>query len=251
MKWKKQLFILATSGLAMLFALVTVATAQQGARVTSPQLDPANFVRYVDNKFFPLQPGTTFVYKGTTDGIPTRDEVYVTYDRKQILGVTCTVVHKRAFENGGLVKETLDWYAQDADGNVWYFGEDAKELDSNGSVTSTKGSWEAGVHGAQPGIIMKADPQVGDRYQQENAPHVAEDMAQVSSLDGSGCVAYDCFNKVLETNDWSPLDKGGVKNKYYVEDVGLILTEMVTGGDEHSELVSITTESLADVTREL
>ena len=243
MKWKKQLFILATSGLAMLFAMVFGAAAQDGARATAPDTDPANFVSQVDNKFFPLPPGTTFVYEGAADGIPTRDEVYVTHDTKQILGVTCTVVRDRAFEDGALVEETFDWYAQDVEGNVWYFGEDAKELDPNsGEVISTEGSWEAGVNGAQPGIVMPANPKVGDRYQQENAPDVAEDMAQVRSLDESACVSYDCYSDVLKTKEWSPLDKGVVENKYYAADVGLILALTVKGGDELSELVGITTE---------
>jgi hypothetical protein len=243
MKWKKHLFILATSSLAMLFALVSGAAVQDGARATVPGTDHGNFVSQVDNRFFPLQPGTTYVYEGATDGIPTRDEVYVTHDTKQILGVTCTVVRDRAFEDGALVEETFDWYAQDADGNVWYFGEDAKVLDPNtGEVISTEGSWEAGVNGAQPGVVMLADPKVGDRYRQEHAPDVAEDTAQVRSLDEAACVAYDCYSDVLKTKEWSPLDKGVVENKYYAADVGLILALTVKGGDELSELVSITTE---------
>ena len=149
----------------------------------STDINPSDFVREVDNEFFPLKPGTTFFYEGATDGVPTSNEVYVTRDIKNILGVKCTVVRDRVYENGVLVEETFDWYAQDEDGNVWYFGEDSKDLDPDGNVISTEGSWEAGVGGAMPGIIMLADPHVGDRYHQEFAPGVAEDMAQVLSLD--------------------------------------------------------------------
>ncbi len=239
MQWKKRLFIPLTSGLALLFAMVSIAAAKSNATAPLPDIDPANFVSQVDNEFFPLQPGTTFFYKGSTDGVPTRDEVYVTYETKQILGVTCTVVRDRAFEDGVLVEETFDWYAQDVDGNVWYFGEDAKELDPSGNVISTEGSWEAGVNGAQPGIIMEANPRVGDRYQQESAPGVAEDMAQVRSLDESACVRYGCFDNLLKTKEWTPLEKGVVEHKYYAKGVGFILVVMVKGGDEHTELVRI------------
>jgi len=201
MKWKKQLLTLLTVGLTMLLALVSVAAAKHAAKATALDIDSANFVSQVDHEFFPLLPGTTFVYQGMADGIPIRDEVYVTHDTKEILGITCTVVRDRAFEGGVLVEETFDWYAQDVDGNVWYFGEDSKELDPDGNVISTAGSWQAGVNGAEPGIIMEAHPKVGDRYQQENAPGVAEDMAQVRSLDESACVAYGCFDGLLKTKE--------------------------------------------------
>ena len=242
MKWKRQLYISLTGGLVMLLAMVSAAEAKDTAPAPPSDIDPANFVDQVDNKFFPLQPGMTFFYEGAEDGIPIRTEVYVTYRTKRILGVKCTVVRERTYENEVLVEETFDWYAQDVDGNVWYFGEDSRELDPNGNVISTEGSWEAGVNGAQPGIVMQADPKVGDRYQQENAPGVAEDMAQVSSLKESACVPYGCYDNLLRTKEWTPLDKGVVEDKYYAEGVGFILGVMVKGGDERIELVSITTE---------
>ena len=134
-------------------------------------------------------------------------------------------------------------YAQDDDGNVWYFGEDTKELDPDtGKVLSTEGSWKAGVHGAEPGIIMEAHPRVGDRYQQEVAPGVAEDMAQVLSPPKKRtCVRYRCFEveDVLLTKEWSPLEPRVVEQKYYAEGVGFIFGIMVQGGEEHTELVRI------------
>jgi hypothetical protein len=196
-------------------------------------------VSAVTNPFFPLVPGTTFVYEGESEGVPTREVMTVTNQTKLILGVTTTVVHVQSFEDGVLIEETFDWYAQDVEGNVWYFGEDTQELDEAGNVVSTEGSWEAGVDGAQPGIIMLADPKKGKRYQQENAPDVAEDMAQVRRLNASVCVPYGCFDNVLVTKEWTPLERGVVENKYYAPGVGFILSVTTKGGDERLELVSV------------
>jgi hypothetical protein len=198
-------------------------------------------VSQIDNEFFPLKPGTTFFYEGTTDGIPSTDEFFVTHETKLVKGVTTTVVRDRAFEDGVLVEETLDWFAQDSQGNVWYFGEDAKELDSSGNVTSTEGSWEAGVDGAEEGIIMEADPKVGDRYQEESAPGVAEDRAEVLSRTDSGCVSFGCFDGILRTKNDSPLEPDVIEEKLYAPGVGFIQGDTVQGGSEHSELVKITT----------
>jgi hypothetical protein len=164
----------------------------------------------------------------------------VTNETKEILGVTCTVVHHRSYEDGVLVEDTFDWFAQDKQGNVWYFGEAVKDLDAAGNVISTDGSWEAGVDGAQPGIIMLANPRKGDRYQQEVAPGIAEDQARVIGLNKSVCVSYGCFDEVLLTREWSPLEPDVVEHKYYAEGVGFIRGVMVRGGDEHSELVRVT-----------
>ena len=239
----KQVWVLASVALV---SMASLAGTKYQVKAPPSDVNPANFVREVDNEFFPLQPGTTFIYEGTNGEVPTRDEMYVTHETKTILGVNCTVVRDLAFEDGVLVEETFDWYAQDLDGNVWYFGEDTKELDPDGNVISTEGSWEAGVNGARPGIIMKANPRVGDRYQQEFAPGVAEDMAQVLSLDKSACVPYGCFDGLLLTKEWTSLEPGVVERKYYAKGVGFILGLTVTGGDELTELVRISTESRDD-----
>jgi hypothetical protein len=227
----------------------TQGSQQAGATQTNPCEDPehSTFVKEVDNKFFPLKPGTTFVYKGEEEGVPSRNTVEVTEDKKTILGVETTVVHDRVFKGKGnkeyLAENTFDWYAQANDGTVCYFGEDTKELDKHGNVISTEGSWEAGVNGAKPGIIMEAHPEVGDTYQQEFAPGVAEDMAKVLSLDKSTCVPYRCFDNLLLTKEWTPLEPGVAEHKYYAKDVGFIRGVVVTGGKEHTELVRITTGS--------
>ena len=238
-KRKKRFFALVTMGLAMLFATLSIAAVNMGTKQPQLEIDPNNFVSEVNNPYFPLPPGTSFIYRGESEGVPTRNVTYVTYDTKVITGVTTIVVHDQAFDQGVLVEDTFDWYAQDVDGNVWYFGEDTKELDENGNVISTEGSWEAGVDGAEPGIVMLADPKKGDKYQQESAPDVAEDKAQVIGFEDSFCVRYDCFDNVLVTKEWSPLDKGVVENKYYAEGIGFISSVMVKGGDEQTELVRI------------
>jgi len=207
-----------------------------------PVINPANFVGVIDNRYLPLSPGTTFIYEGTKGGVPASNEVYVTHETKVILGVTCIVVRDLAFLDGVLEEETLDWYAQDKRGNAWYFGEDARELDESGNVVSTEGSWEAGVNGALPGIVMVADPHVGVRYRQEYAPGVAEDMAKVSSVDKEASVPHGEFDDLLLTKEWTPLDPGVVEHKYYAPGVGFILGVMVKGGSELTELVDITTD---------
>lgn len=240
---ERKRFVILTSGLAMGFAMSSVASTTPEVKAPPRAVNPANFVSAADNRFFPLKPGTTFFYEGTEDGAPASDEVSVTHEVKRILGVDCTVVHDRVFEYGVLVEDTFDWYAQDVDGNVWYFGEDTKELDPQGHVISTEGSWEAGVNGAEPGIIMEANPRPGDRYHQEIAPGVAEDMAEVLSLDKPAPVPYGRFDESLLIKEWSPLEPGVLEHKYYAEDVGFILGVMVKGGHERTELVRITTDT--------
>jgi len=234
----------------------TQGSQQAGPTQTNPceDPDPSNYVSEVDNKFFPLKPGTTFFYKGEEEGVRSHNTVEVTHDTKQIfLGdrpINATVVHDQVFQGKKkwLAEDTFDWYAQAKDGTVCYFGEDTKELDRNGNVISTEGSWEAGQPApppgtgiAKPGIIMEAHPKVGDTYQQEFAPGVGEDMAKVLSLDKSACVPYGCFHNLLLTKEWTPLEPDVVDHKYYAKDIGFIREVRVKGGKEHSELVSITT----------
>jgi hypothetical protein len=157
------------------------------------------------------------------------------------MGVTTSIVRETEWEDGELVEDTFDWFAQDVDGNVWYFGEDSKEYE-DGEVVSTAGSWEAGVDGAKPGIIMQADPQIGLAYRQEYYAGEAEDMAEVISLTGNATVPYGSFDNVLITREWTPLEPGIEENKYYAMDVGLIMEETVEGGSGSLELVDITTE---------
>ena len=208
----------------------------------SPNIDPADFSTNVDNKYFPLKPGTTFVYEGTVTennkDISERDEMAVTHQTKQIMGVACVEVNDKVWEEGKLIEQTYDWYAQDKKGNVWYLGEDSKEYE-NGKVTSTKGSWKAGVDGAKPGIIMQAHPNVGQTYRQEYYKGEAEDMAKVLSLEGSAKVPYSFFDHVLVTKDWNPLEPNLLERKYYADGVGNVMELAVKGPPERIELVEV------------
>jgi hypothetical protein len=205
----------------------------------NPVIDPANFVTGVDNPYFSLTPGTTLYY------LKTNIEGTTTTETKVILGVTCVVVHDVVYEHGttNLVEDTYDWYAQDKDGNVWYFGEDTVSYE--GGATSTEGSWEAGVKGAKPGILMWAHPEdhIGETYRQECLSEVAEDKAQVLSVTASATVPYNSgttFTNCVQTKDYSDLEPEVVENKYFAPGVGQVLTVMVQGGDEREELVAST-----------
>ena len=208
MRCKRLTISFFAAALAVFFA---AASVQAGKKPPAP----GTFVPQVTNPYFPLPPGTTFNYTGQKDGVPNTNATEVTCGTKTIQNVTTTVVHDRAYdENGALVEDTLDWYAQDVDGNVWYFGEDTKELDPvTGQTISTEGSWEAGMNGALPGIIMEANPQEGDHYYQEFARGVAEDQARVTDADASACISYpqpnSCFDDLLLTQETTRLSPGG------------------------------------------
>ena len=219
--------------------------AEENAANYAPQIDPSNFVDKIDNRYMMLTPGKTFIHEGKSADGPERVETYVSYKTREVLGVKCTVVRDKAFLNGKLSEDTFDWYVQDKEGNVWYFGEDTKEYE-NGKVVSTKGSWEAGVDGAKPGIVMEANPRVGDSYRQEYYEGEAEDMAEVLSLDASGLndavsVPYGSFGDVLMTKEWNPLEPAVLEYKYYAPGTGLIGEEQILGGTDTSELVDIRT----------
>jgi hypothetical protein len=201
-------------------------------------VDPANFVGAVTNPYMPLLPGMVYVYKGVEDGKPALNITTVTRQSKQILGVDITVVHDRVYINKKLAEDTLDWYAQDKQGNVWYFGEDSKEIE-NGKVVSTEGSWEAGVDGATPGIVMEAHPKRGDRYGQEHAGKVAQDKAAVLSVRQTTQVPFGTFTRVLQTKEFTPLEPGVVEQKFYARGIGFIRSVMVKGGTEEYKLVAI------------
>ena len=203
-----------------------------------PVIDPENFVDGVDNPYFPLVPGTTFIYEGDTEEGTEHIEVVVTDDTKEVLGVDCVVVRDTVWVDGEMVEDTFDWFAQDTDGNVWYMGEDSKEYE-DGEVVSADGSWEAGVDGAKPGVIMWADPQIGTSYRQEYYEGEAEDMAEVISLTESASVTYGSFENLLVIKEWNPLEPGVAENKYYAAGVGLVLEEVVEGGSERIELIDI------------
>jgi hypothetical protein len=218
------------------------STLPEGSESVS--LDPANFTTEIDNPYWPMTVGSTWVYKETDGkGAEQRVEVTVTDQTKRIAnGVEARVVHDVVSEDGEPIEVTDDWYAQDSDGNIWYLGEDTAEYE-NGKVSSREGSFEAGVDGALPGIAIPASPEPGLAYRQEFLEGEAEDRAKVLALGESVSVPFGKFTDTLKTEDVNPLeDPPGVENKLYAGGVGPVLTIGVSGSAEGSReaLVSYT-----------
>jgi len=203
-----------------------------------PRIDPADFVAEIDNPYLPLPVGRTLVFEGVSDGDRERIEITVTDRTREVMGVTTTVVRDRAFVEGALVEDTFDWFAQDRWGNVWYLGEETAEYE-DGEVVSRAGSWEAGVDGAQPGVVMLADPGVGDLYRQEYFPGEAEDIARVRAVGGSVTVPAGSYDDVLVTEDWTPLEPDVLEHKSYAPGVGVVLERVVEGGSGVLRLVEV------------
>jgi hypothetical protein len=228
--------------LAAAFALSALNVTAAGPTDATDDINPQDFTVTIDNPFFPLPPGITFIYKGNREGRRQRDEFAVTERTLVIDGVTCRVVHDKVFERGVLRENTFDYFAQDRDGNVWYFGEDTEELDKHGRVVSTAGTWRAGVDGAQPGVIMEAHPQVGDHYFQELAAPLAQDEAIVLNLAEIVAVPFGKFTNCLQTKEFTQLEPGNIEHKFYASGVGFILGVVVKGGKERLALVNIVRE---------
>lgn len=189
-----------------------------------PQLPaPASFAATVDNPYFPLPRGATWVYRMHTDEGVEEDTVHVTGRTRDVAGVQAAVVHDRVRLDGRLIEDTWDWYAQDSRGNVWYLGEDTTAFEKG--KRSTEGSWETGKHGARAGLIMPARPRVGDRYQQEYLKGVAEDRGEVVSTSADGKVPWGSFRDAVRTLDTTPLEPKLKEYKYYARGVGVVLEE--------------------------
>ena len=233
-----------TTGLQITLTLIAFVTADALAGEKKPlgkasgdyhpAIDPANFTHIVNNPYFPLKPGTTTIFT-EKEGRETREnKVTVTHDTKMIMGVKCVVVHDTVSLDGKLVEDTFDWYAQDKQGAVWYFGEATKEFKAGGRVI-TAGSWEAGVNG-QPGIMMPANPKPGEPYRQEYSPNNAEDMGQVVATDETVTVPAGTYKDCVKTKDWSLLESGH-ENKWFAKGVGVVRSQNSAG--EVSELISV------------
>jgi len=202
-----------------------------------PEVDPATFVDVIDNRYLPYAPGASWTYEGAEDGEVERIEVTVTPERRQIMGISTTVVRDTVTVDGELVEDTYDWFAQDRDGNVWYLGEDSTEFE-NGEAISKAGSWQAGVDGALPGIVMQADPAVGQAYRQEYYAGQAEDLAEVRRLGATQSVPFRDFDDLLVVEEWNPLEPDVVEDKYFAPGVGLVLEVKTRGGEGRVELVA-------------
>jgi hypothetical protein len=205
----------------------------------APVISAANFVTTVDNPYWPLRPGTHFHFEGTRGTTPQTDDEVVTHQTRRILGIPATVVSDVVSEHGRPVERTLDFYAQDKHGNVWYLGEDSFEL-SHGHFVRASDSWRSAVDGAKPGIIMPAHPRLGDTYRQEYyPPGEALDEARVLGYRGPVSVPYGTFKRALVTSEYSPLEPQ-TEQKEYVAGVGEIREHVVKGHREEFRLVTVT-----------
>jgi hypothetical protein len=206
-----------------------------------PPFEPALFVNPADiggsvlpNPYLPIIPGRTMVYQGGDETVT----VKVTGDVKLISGVPCAVISDIVTVNGQVVEDTIDWFAQDLQGNVWYCGELARDFE-DGELVSLDGSFKAGVDGAKPGILMQAAPAVGAVYRLEFDLGNAEDAARVLSLNGSAHTpGASCSGTCVVTEDFTPLSPGDVENKYYAPGVGMIL-EVKPETGQRLELIRI------------
>jgi hypothetical protein len=215
-----------------MIALLTTLVAFAGAP------DPAHFSTRIDNPYWPMKPGSRWVYRETDNhGGVQRIVVSVTDRTKTVAsGVVGRVVRDTATENGKVVEDTFDYYAQDDKGSVWYLGEDTTEYE-NGKPVSKKGSWEAGVDGAEAGIAMLGHPKVGRRYRQEHYPNHAEDGAEVLSRSEQAEVPAGHFTHVLLTKDFNPLEPKALEYKFYARGIGPLLDIGVSGDADRAELV--------------
>jgi hypothetical protein len=201
-------------------------------------LSPSDFVRHVDNPWFPLKPGSRWHYKGAKGHTKSVDDMRVTHRTKTILGVKATVVHDVVRVHGRREEVTNDFYAQDRHRNVWYLGEATKELDRHGNTTSTEGSFKAGVHGARPGVLISGHPKVGQSARQEFLKGQAEDHFKVLDLNARVSVPFVSSRHALRTKEFTPLEPGVIDNKYYVRGVGDVREITVKGPREVLRLVS-------------
>jgi hypothetical protein len=205
------------------------------------ELDPADFSTKIDNQYWPMSPGTAWVYRETDEeGNEQRVVVTVTSRTRQVMGIDARVVHDIVTEDGETIEDTFDWYAQDSDGNIWYLGENTKEYE-DGKVVSTEGSWEAGVDGAQPGIALPAEPEIGLEYRQEYYEGEAEDAATVLGLHERAETPAGSYEGVLMTKDYTPLDPKALEYKFYAPGVGPVVTLGVSGEVSREELVQLRT----------
>jgi hypothetical protein len=237
----------------MKIVLASVTLAVAGSAVAAQAADPiksgagpgwprtlhrSDFVRHVDNKWFPLKPGSKWHYRGLDGHTHMVDKVRVTPKTKMIEGVKTTIVHDVVSKHGRPTEVTRDFYAQDRHGNVWYFGEATKELDRHGNTTSTEGSFQAGKHGARPGIYIPGHPKVGVTARQEYLKGHAEDHFKVLDRNAHVMVPFVSAHHALRTREWTPLEPGIIDNKYYVAGIGSVREITVKGGVERLHLIS-------------
>lgn len=205
----------------------------------SVDVDPAGFEDTIDNPYMPFTPGSTWRLEGVTDEGREVDTITVLDRTREVMGVATTVVKDVVRLDGELAEKTWDWFAQDRQSNVWYFGEDTAEYE-DGKVVSRSGAWEAGVDGALPGIVMPAEPTVSDATRQEFYPGEAEDMGWIVQTDITKEVPFGSFDDAIRILEWSPLEPRIVVQKFYAPGVGLLGEKALSGALEDFQLVEHT-----------
>ncbi|HEX5383269.1 MAG TPA: hypothetical protein VFW54_01395 [Propionibacteriaceae bacterium] len=203
-------------------------------------LDPANFSADITNPYWPMKPGTRWIYRNVEAGNPPQDIVVVVTSatKKLANGITARVVRDTGRSQGQIVEDTVDWYAQDAEGNVWYMGEQTAEFEK-GKIVSRAGSWEAGKDGAMPGIMLPAQPEVGQKYRQEYKKGEAEDNGEVLATNDLVEVKAGRYRKALVTMDTSNVETTAVEYKFYAPGVGPLLALDISDGAAREELVKV------------
>jgi hypothetical protein len=221
----------------------TAASAPTAALPTGAEhvkIDPADFTTEIDNPYLPLAPGDHWVYREVENGKTSRIDVTVTNATKVVgNGVEARVIHDVGSKNGQPLEDTHDWYAQDSTGNVWYMGEQTAEY-KNGKVTSRAGSWEAGVDGAEPGVVMPADPKPGQSYREELYNGQAEDKARITGNDAKVTVPFGSYGHVVTTTNTTPLEPNVLEHKFYARGVGSVREDLLSGGHGRTELLRFT-----------
>lgn len=228
---KQLLFLSAT---LLLFTACKKDTVRVIDASYKPDINPSKFVNStkVSNPYYPFTAGKKYIYEGQTqDGLERIEEQRLN-TTKTILGITCIVVEFKAFLNGKLIEKAIDWYAQDTSGNLWYFGEEVDNYNPNGTLKDHAGSWEAGVDGAQPGLIMPTNPQTGMKYREEYYFNHAEDQAEITATGQTVTIPFGTFNNCIKTRNWTELEPDLNENKYYAPGIGLIKEINITDNTE-------------------
>jgi hypothetical protein len=236
--------------LALALAVLALsACGGSGSKSSSPpslpqgtkavKLDPADFTTEIDNPYWPIRPGSHWVYREVEDGEAHRDDVTVTDRTKTLGGIEARVVHDRVSKNGETLENTDDYYAQDSAGNLWYLGENTAEYE-NGKLKTTEGTWAYGTDGAQPGVIVPAHPKQGMKYREEYYKGHAEDAAEILNVGSQVQVPYGRFRGALFTRNYSAIEPTVEEMKFYAKGVGPVMELIVSGGSGRTDLLRYT-----------
>ena len=222
--------------LPVLLLTAALAGPAGAAAPDAAPTDPAQYAGVIDNPWFPLTPGTTLIFQGSKDDRRAAREVEVTGKTKTVGGVICLIVEDRVALGGKPAEKTIGYFAQDVAGNVWYFGEESQELDNRGNVIKSE-SWQTGVDGATPNLIMSAHPEIGDHF---SHPYTNANT-EVLSLDATVEVPYGTFSNALQIKDWNPEESDTLSQIFYLPGIGEARNINVKGSSEDLKLVEVRT----------